>query len=148
MLDRDFKAKLCDFGLVTQLTHVITSRSTEVVIGTQAYMDPSCRQNKKMSKESDVYSFGVLLLEVVCGVRPILTDTARENDLIEMVRGCEAGNAILDAADKRLGREHDDTIKEALLLGLRCVKTSRGDRPVTDIVLSQLSSMRSRVLKC
>ncbi|XP_044335813.1 probable L-type lectin-domain containing receptor kinase S.5 [Triticum aestivum] len=144
MLDRDFNAKLCDFGLVTQLTHAVTSRSTGNIIGTPAYMDPSFEENGKVIRESDVYSFGVLLLEVVCGVKPKLIPIDRDtkNSLIEMVREYEKKNAILNAADQHLRGKFDDQIKGALLIGLHCVKTNRGDRPTIQIVLSKLSGLR------
>ncbi|KAM3391749.1 hypothetical protein ACQJBY_013075 [Aegilops geniculata] len=141
MLDRNFRAKLCDFGLVTQLTHAVTSVSTEVVIGTQAYMDPLCWKNKKISKDSDVYSFGVLLLEVLCAAKPILLDIAGKNTLIERVRECQKKNAIFIAADTRLGTEFKDKIEGALSIGLHCVEARRGDRPTIAIVLSLLRRM-------
>nr|XP_020178909.1 leucine-rich repeat receptor-like serine/threonine-protein kinase BAM2 [Aegilops tauschii subsp. strangulata] len=67
MLDMDFNAKLCDFGLATQLTCAATSRSTNNIFGTQGYMDPSFQQTGKVTRDSDVYSFGVLPLELVRG---------------------------------------------------------------------------------
>ncbi|VAH54959.1 unnamed protein product [Triticum turgidum subsp. durum] len=145
MLDRDSNAKLCDFGLVTQLTHAITSRSTNNIIGTQVYMDPAYRNTGKITKESDVYSFGVLLLEVVCGEEPVLIDGAGKNSLIEKVRGCEKRNAILDAADQQLRGEFDEEIKAALSIGLCCVETRRGDRPTIQIVLGRLLSLTGKL---
>jgi serine/threonine protein kinase len=144
MLDRDFNAKLCDFGLVTQLTHAATSRSTNNVIGTQGYMDPSFQENGQVVRESDVYSFGVLLLEVVCGQKPqlIQVDRHTKNSLVEMVREYENRGAILDAADKNLRGNFDDEIKGALIIGLHCVKERRGDRPTIKIVLSNLQGLR------
>ncbi|XP_044321214.1 cysteine-rich receptor-like protein kinase 8 [Triticum aestivum] len=145
MLDRDSNAKLCDFGLVTQLTHAITSRSTNNIIGTQVYMDPAYRNTGKITKESDVYSFGVLLLEVVCGEEPVLIDGAGKNSLIEKVRECEKRNAILDAADQQLRGEFDEEIKAALSIGLCCVETRRGDRPTIQIVLGRLLSLTGKL---
>ncbi|KAF7019836.1 unnamed protein product [Triticum aestivum] len=141
MLDMDFTAKLCDFGLVTQLTRAATSRSTNNIIGTLGYMDPLYQQNGQVTKESDVYSFGVLLLEVLCGVAPILIGNPLKNSLIENVRECRGRNAILDAAHQRLRGEYDEEIKGALLIGLHCVETRRGDRPTIRIVLSNLVSL-------
>ncbi|KAF7012764.1 hypothetical protein CFC21_026923 [Triticum aestivum] len=144
MLDRDSNAKLCDFGLVTQLTHAITSRSTNNVIGTQGYMDPAYQSTGQVTKGSDVYSFGVLLLEVVCGVAPNLIGSPPKNSLIEKVRECCERNAILDAADQRLRGNFDEEIKGVLLIGLRCVETSRGDRPSIQIVLADLVSIAAK----
>ncbi|KAF7012765.1 hypothetical protein CFC21_026924 [Triticum aestivum] len=144
MLDRDSNAKLCDFGLVTQLTHAITSRSTSNIIGTQGYMDPAYQSTGKVTRASDVYSFGVLLLEVVCGEEPILTGNPLKNSLVEKVRECYERDAILDAADQRLRGNSDEEIRGALLTGLRCVEKSRGDRPTMQIVLAELVSIAAK----
>ncbi|XBI60650.1 hypothetical protein VPH35_041555 [Triticum aestivum] len=133
---RDFNPKLCDFGLVTQLTHAATSRSTNNLIGTQGYMDPSFEQYGNVTTHSDAYSFGVLLLEVVCGVAPILIGNPLRNSLIENVQECHGRSAILDAADKRLRGKYDEEIKGMLLIGIHCVETRRSDRPTIRIVLS------------
>ena len=143
MLDGNFNAKLCDFGLVTQLTHAITSREAKIVIGTPAYMDPLFQHTGQITAGLDVYSFGVLLLEVVCGTRPVPVMLAdgklTDNTLIDKVRKCRERNAILDAAHELLrGREFDKEIEEALLIGLRCVEARRGDRPTIQIVLADL----------
>ncbi|CAM0901479.1 unnamed protein product [Alopecurus aequalis] len=143
MLDRNFNAKLCDFGLVTQLTHAITSRPADVVIGSIGYMDPLCQQNLKITVDSDIYSFGVLMLEVICGIKPVVIDNAK-NTLIEHVRECDERNAILDAALPQLTGVSDEEIKRALLLGLRCVKKNRSDRPTTQAVLAELVSMAAK----
>lgn len=141
MLDRDSNAKLCDFGLVTQLTHNITSRLTSNVIGTRGYMDPAYQSTGKVTRASDVYSFGVLLLEVVCGEEPILIGNPPKNSLIEKVLECNGRDMILNAADQRLRGNSDGEIKGALLIGLRCVATNRGDRPTIQIVLAELVSI-------
>ncbi|KAG5514721.1 hypothetical protein RHGRI_035946 [Rhododendron griersonianum] len=76
LLDREFNAKLSDFGLaklgpVGDKTHV-SSR----VMGTYGYCAPEYQRTGQLTVKSDVYSFGVVLLELITGRRAI--DTTRQ----------------------------------------------------------------------
>lgn len=129
LLDMDFNAKLSDFGLVTQINHTQTSRQTNNVIGTRSYIDPEFVNTGKTCAQSDVYSLGVMLLEVVCGEKPMIMYDGK-NSLIEKVQRCQERNAILEVADRRLkGRRFDDEITRVLELGLMCVRADRHLRP-------------------
>ncbi|KAK1620239.1 hypothetical protein QYE76_025756 [Lolium multiflorum] len=132
MLDKKLNAKLCDFGLVTQVRHTKTSRLTNTVCGTLVYMDPEYLGTGMLCEQSDVYSFGIVLLEVVCGERPRLT--GNKNSLVEKVRSCHQRNAILEAADRRLLGKFDDKIEQVLRLGLFCVHADPKQRlPIIDV---------------
>jgi len=140
MLDKNFNAKLADFGLVTQLSHTQTSHPTDNVIGTRSYIDPAYMETGKASGQSDVYSLGVMLLEIVCGKKPIIMPVGK-NSPIEEVRKCRAGsgeNSILEAADRGLRGQFDGEIKTVLELGLSCVRTDRHNRPHTGLVRYKL----------
>ncbi|KAF7081803.1 hypothetical protein CFC21_085710 [Triticum aestivum] len=144
MLDKNWNAKLADFGLVTQLRRTQTSRPTDNVIGTLSYMDPAYMNTGKVSEHCDVYSFGVVLLEIVCGKRPSImqgSDNTRKNSLIEMVRECQGRNRIIDAADKGLRGQYDNKIKDVLRLGLECVHSDRRDRPHAVRVRDRLNDL-------
>ncbi|CAN6334924.1 unnamed protein product, partial [Urochloa humidicola] len=71
MLDASFNAKLGDFGLARLVDHSRESHTTDLT-GTPGYIDPECTVTGRFSTESDIYSFGVLLLEVACGLRPVV----------------------------------------------------------------------------
>lgn len=86
LLDKDFNAKLSDFGLaklgpVGDKTHV-SSR----VMGTYGYCAPEYQRTGQLTVKSDVYSFGVVLMELITGKRSI--DTTRpieEQNLVTWV---------------------------------------------------------------
>lgn len=83
LLDKNFNAKLSDFGLaklgpVGDKTHV-SSR----VMGTYGYCAPEYQRTGQLTVKSDVYSFGVVLLELITGRRAIdTTKPSTEQNLV------------------------------------------------------------------
>lgn len=86
LLDKDFNAKLSDFGLAKlgptgDKTHV-SSR----VMGTYGYCAPEYQRTGQLTLKSDVYSFGVVLLELITGRRAIdTTRNSEEQNLVSWV---------------------------------------------------------------
>lgn len=86
LLDKEFRAKLSDFGLaklgpVGDKTHV-SSR----VMGTYGYCAPEYQRTGQLTVKSDVYSFGVVLLELITGRRAIdTTRSTNEQNLVAWV---------------------------------------------------------------
>ncbi|XLU92664.1 hypothetical protein S245_007016 [Arachis hypogaea] len=70
LLDKNWNAKVSDFGLAKLLgsekTHVTTR-----VMGTFGYVSPEYASTGMLNERSDVYSFGVLLMEIITGRSPI-----------------------------------------------------------------------------
>ncbi|CAN6198689.1 unnamed protein product [Urochloa humidicola] len=71
LLDKDFRAKLSDFGLAREgptegNTHVSTA-----VVGTHGYAAPEYIDSGHLTAKSDVWSFGVVLYEILTGRRSL-----------------------------------------------------------------------------
>ena len=73
LLDRNFNAKLSDFGLAKLGPSGDKSHVSTRVMGTYGYCAPEYAMTGKLTKTSDIYSFGVVLLELITGRRAIDT---------------------------------------------------------------------------
>ncbi|XP_020229399.1 probable L-type lectin-domain containing receptor kinase VII.2 [Cajanus cajan] len=141
LLDRDMNARLGDFGLA-RLHHQEHVADTTRVIGTLGYLAPELVRIGRPSSACDVFSFGVLVLEVVCGRRPIVADQPPLVDwLVSLVEKGELSCAI----DERLKGQSEYNAEEAerlLRLGLLCVSTDPSVRPTMRQVVKALEGVK------
>lgn len=129
MLDGDMVGRLGDFGLARIQGYEKSLRTTQVV-GTVGYMAPEIVLTGKSTSASDVYGFGVLILEIVCGRRPI--DDDGSPGLIEWAWEMIEKGDILDVVDKRAKMSSGyDAIEASRLvrLGLVCTCSEAEKRP-------------------
>ncbi|RZS20261.1 hypothetical protein BHM03_00052777 [Ensete ventricosum] len=139
MLDATFNARLGDFGLARTLDAYKTSVTDHGVAGTRGYIATECCITHKFTRESDIYAFGAVVLEVVCGRRP-LCRVAGFDLLADWVWSLHGEGRILDAMDARLGREYvAEDAKRLLLLGLACSHPLPGARPKTHAIVLIMS---------
>ena len=71
LLDKDFNAKLSDFGLAKLGTADEKIHVSSRVMGTYGYCAPEYQRTGQLTLKSDIYSFGVVLLELITGRRVI-----------------------------------------------------------------------------
>ncbi|XP_059438199.1 L-type lectin-domain containing receptor kinase VII.1-like [Corylus avellana] len=137
LLDKDMNGRLGDFGLARMHDHGQVPNTTRVV-GTVGYLAPEVIRSGRASAQTDVFGFGVLILEVMCGRRPIevgkpaLVDRA----WLLMVQG-----QLLNALDERLkarGEFDEEEVGRVLHLGLLCAYPDPSSRPTTRQVVKVL----------
>ncbi|XVF83723.1 hypothetical protein PTKIN_Ptkin16aG0514700 [Pterospermum kingtungense] len=139
LLDSELNGRLGDFGLAKLYEHGANPSTTKVV-GTLGYLAPELTKTGKPTTSSDVFAFGALLLEVVCGRRPIEPKALPEElILVDWVWERWQTGAALEVVDPKLNGDFDEL--EAIVvikLGLMCSNDAPEARPIIRQVVRYL----------
>ncbi|XP_024980988.1 probable serine/threonine-protein kinase PBL25 [Cynara cardunculus var. scolymus] len=138
LLDKDFNAKLSDFGLaklapVGNKSHVPTR-----VMGTAGYCAPEYQKTGKLTVKSDVYSYGVVLLEIITGRRAV--DLTRKSEELHLVRWAEPRikdpQKYSELVDPLLeGNYPRADLSQVLAIAAMCLSVDASVRPsISDVV--------------
>ncbi|KAL2653857.1 hypothetical protein R1flu_021985 [Riccia fluitans] len=140
MLDKEFNAKLGDFGLARMVDHQKTAATTQMA-GTYGYIAPEAPFQGKFTVKTDVYAFGAVALEIACGRLAFDTTLPRERmTLVDWVWSRLSQGELLTVVDSRLGGAYDESeITLILLLGLICSHPDPNSRPSMRQVIEILS---------
>lgn len=128
LLDKEMNARLGDFGLARIHDHDNVAGTTRVV-GTVGYLAPEIVRNGRASTKTDVFCYGVLVLEVMCGRRPI---EEGKPPLVDWVSQHFRRGELLSVVDGRLrarGEIDEGKVERVLQLGLLCVHPDPNARP-------------------
>lgn len=130
LLDRDMIPRLSDFGLARVHGHEQPVRTTRVV-GTAGYLAPEVVKTGRASTQTDVFAYGILVLEVMCGRRPI---EEGKKPLMDWVWGLMERGEILNGLDPQMMMtqgvtEVIDEAERVLQLGLLCAHPDPAKRP-------------------
>ncbi|XP_075486442.1 L-type lectin-domain containing receptor kinase S.4-like [Primulina tabacum] len=139
LLDSEMNGKLGDFGLAKLYDHG-SNPSTTRVVGTLGYLAPELSRTGKATTSSDVFAFGALLLEVVCGRRPIEAKSDPEDlVLVDYAWKKWKEGEILDVVDQKMKGDFDENeVLMVLKLGLMCSSNEQSGRPSMRQVLSYM----------
>lgn len=139
LLDKDFTAKISDFGLAKLFPTTATHVSTRVA-GTHGYLAPEYAIRGKLTRKADIYSFGVLLMEIVSGrCHTNRRLPAGEQNLLERAWTLYEKGTLVQLVDTLL--EGDSNIDEAcryLKIGLVCTQVMPKTRPTMSTVVKML----------
>ncbi|KAJ6886420.1 L-type lectin-domain containing receptor kinase S.7 [Populus alba x Populus x berolinensis] len=140
MLDGNLNARLGDFGLARLMEHDKSPAST-LTAGTMGYLAPEYLHYGKATEKTDVFSYGVVILELVCGKRPIEREPVSQKmvNLVDWVWGLYGEGNIIEAADPRLSGEFEEEMRKLLLVGLSCANPDSSGRPAMRRVLQILN---------
>ncbi|KAF2283872.1 hypothetical protein GH714_016705 [Hevea brasiliensis] len=130
MLDSNFNAKLCDFGLARFMNQELVPQNAGLAEA-EGYMAPEYISTGEASKESDVYGFGLVALEIATGRRVLDPIEDRpEMSLVEWVWDHYRNRTLGLAVDRRLNMDFDEKQMECLMIvGLWCAQPDHGSRP-------------------
>ncbi|GAB4833855.1 hypothetical protein Ancab_032102 [Ancistrocladus abbreviatus] len=139
LLDGDLNGRVGDFGLARLHDHG-SNLSTTRVVGTLGYLAPELSRTGKATTCTDVFAFGTLLLEVVCGRRPIDVEaTGDEVVLMDWVWAKWREGKVLDIVDPKLKGDYDENeVVMVLKLGLMCSCDAPTARPTMRQVVRSL----------
>ncbi|XP_038899488.1 probable serine/threonine-protein kinase PBL23 [Benincasa hispida] len=141
LLDKEFNAKLSDFGLakigpIGDNSHVSTR-----VMGTYGYCAPEYALTGQLSTKSDVYSFGVVFLEIITGRRVIdNTKPTAQKNLISWAQPLfrDRRKFTLMADPKLEGNYPVKALYQALAVVAMCLQEEANTRPLISDVVTAL----------
>ncbi|BAS87764.1 Os04g0141200 [Oryza sativa Japonica Group] len=130
LLDKNFNARLADFGLSRTADNGTIQSS--MVVGTENYLDPECRKTGKFNRSSDVFSFGLVLLEIAC---------KKDENSYAQVWERYIDKTLMQAADDRLQGAFDKRqMERVIVLGLWCCQPNIEMRPTMEKAMDFLES--------
>ncbi|KAH6791928.1 hypothetical protein C2S52_002405 [Perilla frutescens var. hirtella] len=139
LLDENFIAKVCDFGLAKTEDGILSHVSTNVK-GTFGYFDPSYFRTRRLTRKSDTYAFGVVLLEVLSGRPAVDSWVAGEEHILswwarDMISKGEV-NQIVNPSLR--GEISLDSLNTFVGIAERCLCDEPKNRPTMSQVVTQL----------
>nr|XP_043615411.1 probable receptor-like protein kinase At5g59700 [Erigeron canadensis] len=142
LLDENLQAKIADFGLskIGPANQPCSEVMTDHIRGTRGYIDPQYLKCHKISRKSDVYAFGVVLLEVLCGKRPM--DGKRGvSDLAKWIQQHISNRTLHQIIDRRvLGTVKPECLEYFANTTSTCLQQEPEKRPSMSKVVAQLES--------
>nr|GEW07899.1 receptor like protein kinase S.2-like [Tanacetum cinerariifolium] len=150
LLDEDYNAKLSDFGLAKLGPHNGESHVTTCVAGTYGFMAPEYIATGHIYIKSDVYAFGMVMLEIITGLRAMVTKRyGQDQNLLDCARPFLSGKKRLQKImDPRLEGDYPtkaaSKIAELILI---CLRIDPKQRPSMDEVVSELQVINEIEMK-
>ncbi|CAM6095750.1 unnamed protein product [Calypogeia fissa] len=129
MLDKDWNAKLGDFGLACLVDQEQAVDMTTMG-GTFGYIAPEVAVSGRCTDKADIYAFGAVILEIACGRKALSASVPPEEMILVnwVWRKFSEGN-LLSTVDNRL-KEYDTSLVEVVLsVGLLCSHPNPTARP-------------------
>ncbi|VVB06193.1 unnamed protein product [Arabis nemorensis] len=148
LLDRNFHAKVSDFGLAKVGSDKAGGHVSTRVLGTQGYVAPEYALTGHLTTKSDVYSYGIVLLELLTGRVPVdMKRATGEGVLVSWALPQLADrDKVVDIMDPTLeGQYSTKEVVQVAAIAAMCVQAEADYRPLmADVVQSLVPLVRSR----
>ncbi|XP_073140272.1 probable serine/threonine-protein kinase PBL19 [Henckelia pumila] len=144
LLDKEFNAKLSDFGLAREGPTGDRSHVSTAPIGTRGYAAPEYVETGHLTIKSDIWSFGVVVYEIITGRRTLERNLPlAEQKLIEWVRQFPPQTKRFDMViDRRLQNQYSpDSARTIAKLADSCLNKNPKDRPAMSQVVEILNQV-------
>lgn len=144
LLDKNYVAKISDFGASRLIPLDEIQVETRNVIGTLGYLDPEYFRTGILTMKSDVYSFGVLLAELITGKEPLCGKRNKEEiNLANYFVMSLKNNRLFQILDPRVMREGTlEQLQAVAELVKKCVNIKGEDRPTMKEVTRELEGLK------
>ncbi|EEF36480.1 serine-threonine protein kinase, plant-type, putative [Ricinus communis] len=140
LLDNQFNAKICDFGL-SKLIHRDQSKVVTTMRGTPGYLAPEWLSSV-ITEKVDIYSFGIVVLEMLCGRRNI--DPSQPEELMHLLSIFEKKveeNRLVDLVDSCIEDIHREEVMNLMRLAAWCLQRDHTRRPSMSMVVKVLEGV-------
>ncbi|CAN4078400.1 unnamed protein product [Withania somnifera] len=149
LIDKNFRAKVADFGLTKLIEAEDGSLHTRLV-GTFGYMAPEYGQFGDVSPKIDVYAFGVVLYELISAKQAITRDeiATESKGLVALFENAlhevDPKEGISKLVDPKLGDDYPlDVVWNVTLLAKACTHENPQLRPSMRSIVVALMSISS-----
>ncbi|KAJ2952062.1 hypothetical protein O0L34_g4326 [Tuta absoluta] len=142
LLTRDCVPKLCDFGLAKQYE---TTFITSCPMGTSAYMAPEGFAGT-ITQKIDIYSFGIVMLEVLTGLKPLISCNGEKINIKDYVEDCCPSMEISHLLDPFIAQW--GKAKDLFTLAKNCLERQRKSRPTSEEICDSLYRIRDNDDNC
>ncbi|CAL1397571.1 unnamed protein product [Linum trigynum] len=156
LIDKNFRAKVADFGL-TRLTECGSSSLHTRLVGTFGYMPPEYAKYGDVSAKIDVYAFGVVLFELISAKEAVVKTNAGVNESKGLVAlfedvlkhqqddgGGVSREHLRKLVDSRLGDDYPlDSVLKMAQLGRACTQENPQLRPSMRSIVVALMTLSS-----
>lgn len=139
LLDDNFNAKVCDFGL-SRLIHRDQSHVTTRMRGTPGYLAPEWLTSH-ITEKVDVYSYGVVMIEIING-RPNLdhSNLGGGIQLLKLLQEKAQNSHLEDMIDRKCNDMslHQQDVIKIMKLAMWCLQSDCNRRPSMLLVMKVL----------
>ncbi|KAI9127968.1 hypothetical protein K1719_000961 [Acacia pycnantha] len=150
LIDKNFRAKVADFGL-TRLTEYGSSSLHTRLVGTFGYMPPEYAQYGDVSAKVDVYAFGVVLYELISAKEAIVKTKEPENEskglvalFEEVLTQPNEEEQLRKLVDPRLGADYPfESVYKMIQLAKACTHDNAQIRPSMRSIVVALMTLSS-----
>ncbi|XP_011042269.1 PREDICTED: proline-rich receptor-like protein kinase PERK3 isoform X1 [Populus euphratica] len=149
LLEKNFHAKVSDFGLAKQAPEGRANYLSTRVMGTFGYVAPEYAMTGHLLVKSDVYSYGVVLLELLTGRMPVdMSQPSGQENLVTWARPIlRDKDQLEELADPRLaGKYPKEDFIRVCTIAAACVSSEASQRPTMGEVVQSLK-MVQRVME-
>ncbi|XWS19373.1 hypothetical protein CRYUN_Cryun31cG0010100 [Craigia yunnanensis] len=150
LIDKNFRAKVADFGL-TKLTEFGNTSLQTRLVGTFGYMSPEYAQYGDVSSKVDVYAFGVVLYELISARQAVVKTNEEVTESIGLValfedvlRQPDPSEYLQKLVDPSLGDNYSfDAVCKMARLARACTQENPQLRPSMRSIVIALMTLSS-----